>query len=352
MTTSSPAARRVLLVSEHCPELEGTASGRLLRAAGDGLVAAGHDVTAVCWTSREPAEDLPAWASWRPLHLGHGVRDHALALVRPRWGSHALDLPDDAELSFAEDPLSWPAIARHRRTGVVVHYSCLLDAQALGEVSMSARQGHRADRRAVRRSTLPSSYSRRVGAFLGTSHWLPAAVPLTDPVPLVEAPRALLLAGWDWPPNAVALQALLADWPDVRSRVPGAELLIAGRGCPDVQADGVRILGSVSRAVDAFAEASVLAFPSPPTTGPKTKVLESLAAGLPVVTTTAGTEGLASTDGCVIAQAGEFSGALSSLLADPARRASLSAAGRALVESHHSPAAAAAARISAWTSTP
>ncbi|MCU1601855.1 MAG: hypothetical protein JWO22_2564 [Frankiales bacterium] len=341
---------RALLVSEHCPELEGTASGRLLRAAGDGLVAAGHDVTAVCWTAREPREELPPWAVWRPLHLGSGVRDHALALIRPRWGSSALELDDAFDVSFAEDPLSWAAISGHRRTGVVVHYSCLLDAHALGEVTASARQGHRADRRAVRRSVLPTSYSRRVGAFLGTSRWLPAAVPVPpEPVPALAAPRALLLAGWDWPPNAVALAALLADWPAVREQVPGAELLVAGRGCPEVRADGVRVLGEVAHAMDAFAEAAVLAFPCPPTTGPKTKVLEALAAGLPVLTTAAGTEGLASTDGCVLAGPEGFAAALASLLADPARRAALAEAGHAMVQEHHSPAAAAAARVALWS---
>ena len=117
---------RALLVSEHLPEAEGTASGRLLRAAGQGLVDAGHEVTAVCWTDREPAEELPSWASWRPVTRGHAVGDHLRALARPRWASAALQLPDDHDISFAEDPLSWAAVAGHRRTGVVLHYSCLL----------------------------------------------------------------------------------------------------------------------------------------------------------------------------------------------------------------------------------
>jgi glycosyltransferase involved in cell wall biosynthesis len=277
------------------------------------------------------------------------VLDHARAVIRPRWASSTLELIDQADLSFAEDPLSWAAIAGHRRTGVVVHYSCLLDARALGRVGAHDLQGHRADRRAVRSATVPLSYSRRVGSFLGGAAWLPAAVSVTDAVPLVAEPRALLLAGWDWPPNLQALQALLRDWPAVRQQVPGAELLLAGRGCPDVSAPGVRVLGEVPRAVDAFAEAAVLAFPCPPTSGPKTKVLEALMAGLPVVTTGAGVEGLASTEGCTVPATQGFSATLATLLGDPSRRAALAEAGRAMVLEHHSQAAAAAARIAAWT---
>lgn len=341
---------RLLLVSEHCPELEGTASGRLLRAAGDGLAAAGHQVRAVCWTEREPREDLPAWARWQPVARPDGWRDHAYAVLRPRWASSALRLDDDADLSVAEDPLSWAAVDGHRRTSAVLHFSCLADAQALGRVTPQALQGHRSDRRAARRAGVPLAYSQRVARAVGRGTWLPAAVPLPgSPVAPRHEPRALLLAGWDWPPNAAALRSLLQQWSAVRDRVPGAELLLAGRGCPDVRAAGVTVLGEVPRAHDAFAEAAVLAFPCPPTSGPKTKVLEALAAGLPVVTTPAGAEGLAAQDGCVVASEPGFAGALADLLADPGRRAGLAVAGRALVEERHSPQAAAAARLAAWT---
>jgi hypothetical protein len=345
---------RLLLVSEHLPQAEGTASGRLLRAAGEGLVAAGHDVTAVCWTEHAPSEQLPTWARWQPVHRGHRAVDHAAALVRPRWASSALELPDDADVSFAEDPLSWPAIAGHHRTGVVVHYSCLLDARALGHLTPQSLQGHRADRRAVRHATVPLSYSRRVAAALGGgARWLPAAVGVpATPLDLPPAPRALLLAGWDWRPNLAALRQLLADWPSVRAAVPGAELLLAGRGCPDVRAEGVRVLGEVPRAVDAFAQAAVLAFPCPPTSGPKTKVLEALAAGLPVLTTEAGAEGLADPTVCETAGAQRFSQALATILADEGRRVELAQRGRAMVAEQHSPSAAARARVAALSGGP
>ncbi len=345
---------RLRLVCEHLPEEEGTASGRLLRAVGDGLVAEGHDVSAVCWTDRSPREDLPGWAQWRPLTRHAGLTDHLTALWRPRWASAALELPDeDDSVSVAEDPLSFAAIAHHRRTAVVVHYSNRLDSRSLGAgVRPAYWQGHRADRRAVRRAGVPLSYSRRVAERLGGgAHWVPAAVHVPEQALTLPAqPTAVLLAGWDWAPNLAALDSLLAEWPEVRRRVPGAELVLAGRGVPTVGAlPGVRVLGEVPTARDAFAAGSVLAFPCPPSSGPKTKVLEAMAAGLPVVTTPAGVEGLA-TDAAAAAAVVPlrgFADRLAEVLGDEPLRARMADRARAAVIDHHSPRVAAAALVHA-----
>jgi hypothetical protein len=334
---------RLLLVSEHLPEHEGTASGRVFRAAGDGLVALGHDVVGVSWTSRAPTGALPGWVTWQPLALAHGLRDHLSALLRPRWGSSALSL-EQQEVSLAEDPLSYAAIASHRRTAAIVHFSVLLDAQALGRPGPRDVQGHRADRRALRSVDVPLTYSHRVASRWGGT-WIPAAVPLASRLPLVDEPRALLLAGWDWAPNLAALQALQRDWPTVTTAVPGASLLLAGRGAPTVP--GAASLGAVPTAREAFSQAAVLAFPCPASTGPKVKVLEAMAAGLPVVTTPDGVEGLhpdVAAAAAVFPLAG-FAAGLASVLASPARRAELADKAHRAVAEHHSPESAAAARV-------
>jgi len=344
---------RLRLVSEHTPELEGTATGRLLRATGDGLLAEGHEISAVCWTDRPPREELPAWAQWRPVVRPHGLAAHLQALWRPRWAASALDLPPDPDVvTFAEEPLSYAAVAGLVPNAVVVHYSSLLDARAVGGLRPTAWQGHRADRRAVRRTTVPLAYSKTVAAALGgAAAWIPAAVEVpAEPLSLVDRPAALLLAGWDWAPNRVALERLLAAWPDVRRQVTGAELLVAGRGAPSVgPAEGVRVVGAVPRAADALAMGAVLAFPCPPSTGPKVKVLEAMAGGLPVVTTPAGVDGLADevAAAAVVARPDAFAAALAALLQDPGRRAELAERGRAAVARHHAPRAAAAARVAA-----
>jgi glycosyltransferase involved in cell wall biosynthesis len=186
-------------------------------------------------------------------------------------------------------------------------------------------------------------------ALGGRAAVIPAAVEVPPaPVDLLDRPVALLLADWGWPPNAEALRSLLADWPQVRATCPGAELLLAGRRAPadlGTGLAGVRVLGEVRTAQEAFAQSAVLAFPCPPTSGPKTKVLEALAAGLPVVTTEAGVEGLVDPAGASTAEPAAFSALLAQVLADPARRADLAQRGRRLVEESHGPAAAAGARL-------
>jgi glycosyltransferase involved in cell wall biosynthesis len=343
---------RLRLISEHTPELEGTASGRLLRATADGLLAEGHDVTAVCWTDRAPSEQLPAWAQWRPLRLGHGLREHLQALVRPRGASRGLGLvASDVDVEVAEDMLSYAAVDHLRPNAVVVHYSNRLDARSLGRVGLSDVQGHRADRRAVRRATVPLAYSARVAAELGErAAVVPAAVAVpSEALTLTDRPVALLLAGWDWGPNRAALSTLLTEWPSLRRQVAGAELLVAGRGAPDVSAAGVRVVGAVARSADAFAEAALLAFPCPRSSGPKVKVLEAMAAGLPVVTTPAGVEGLADgvSGAAVVVELPQFATALAAVLRDSTQRTELAARGRAAVVRHHAPRVAAAARIAA-----
>lgn len=344
---------RLRLVSAHLPEREGTATGRLLRAVGEGLLAEGHHITAVCWTDRVPREELPPWAQWRPVACGAGLKEHLEAVLRPRWASRALALePDPDVLNLAEEPPSYAAVHGLGPSAVVVHYSCLLDARALGRVRATDWQGHRADRRAVQGATVALSYSERVGASLGSRvRWIPAAISIPDEaLPLVAAPTALLMAGWGWAPNRDALAALLADWPEVRARCPGAVLAVAGRGSIDVgTTSGVRVVGEVARVQDAFSLASVLAFPCPPSSGPKVKVLEAMAAGLPVVTTPAGVEGLAPEVAAAaeVVPLSRFAERLADVLSDEERRAELAARARAAVAAHHAPRVAAAARITA-----
>jgi glycosyltransferase involved in cell wall biosynthesis len=148
---------------------------------------------------------------------------------------------------------------------------------------------------------------------------------------------------------------MLRDWPSVLARVPTATLVLAGWGLDRLRIDApprTRVLGSVARAADALAEASVLAFPCPPTSGPKVKVVEALAHGRPVVTTPAGVEGLrlGPDDGAVVAGPATFAAALAALLGDDERRARLAVDGRTAVLAAHAPRAAARARVEALRS--
>jgi glycosyltransferase involved in cell wall biosynthesis len=69
-------------------------------------------------------------------------------------------------------------------------------------------------------------------------------------------------------------------------------------------------------------------------TGVQNKILEALAAGTPVVTTTMGAEGLDPAHLVIADTAREFARATLDLMADADRRRELSRAGRAWVETH------------------
>ena len=338
------------VVSYHVPDPEGSAAGRILLATCDGLIAEGHEVEVWSWQPDQPTFALPPWCTWRPLGAESRVRTRARALMRPRsdivqagWSP-----PEDA-VAVADDFISFAAVAASPRSVVTFHYLTFLDARALARHSAREMQERRAERRAARRAALVLAYSPRVtGSLTVPANVVPIALPVPPaPIEMVEAPVAAVMADWRWPPNRWALDRLLRAWPAVRLRVPSARLLLGGRELRDVGTiAGVEVLGRVAQGVDILAQACVLPFPCPATSGPKVKVLDALAHGLPVVTTPAGVEGVAGgRDGAVITSIPGFADALADVLLDPERRGALGAAGRAGVVAVHGPRPAARARL-------
>ena len=346
---------RLSVVSRHLPLPEGGSNGRALLAWVEGALTEGHEVDVWSWSPDPPPHDLPSWCTWRPLPREPWLHMKARALVHPRsdvvidgWAPHAGWVP------VADDPISFPAVARFDRPVLTVHYLTRFDAPAVGRRSARDIQDLRAERRDARRAAVVIAHSDRVAATIG----VPAAsVPLAYPVPdivlpLVDQPVAVLLADWRWPPNQRALRVVLEAWTSVRERVAGAKLILAGRGMEagEVSEPGVRAIGPVARAIDALGMAAVLPFPCPPSSGPKVKVLEAMAYGVPVLTTDHGAEGIFGTAGreaLVVAGEAGFGDALAALLADPGRRAAIAAAGRRAAVEHHAPVPAARAKLAA-----
>jgi len=336
------------------PQLEGHASGLALRGVCDGLVRAGHELELWSWGDEQPREELPPWARWEPLPPEPALRTRLRALVRPRSDIvRAGWRPAPDSIAVAEDPLSFAAVEGAPRSVVVVHFLTRLDARAVGRMTPRDVQSRRNERHVMRAADLCLTLSERVKGD-STATVVPVACPMpAEPVPFVEAPVAALMSDWRWPPNRAALDTLVGEWHRVRARVPAARLVVAGRHIPSDAigaVEGVDVIGEVGHASELYAQAAVIAFPCPPSSGPKMKTLQAIAHGVPVVTTPAGAEGLVlgPGDGVVVTGSNAFVDTLAATLTDPETRADLARRGRAAALAHHSPEAAAAARIAAY----
>jgi glycosyltransferase involved in cell wall biosynthesis len=133
-------------------------------------------------------------------------------------------------------------------------------------------------------------------------------------------------------PNVDAVEFFLSEvFPLIRDRLPGATLMIAGRS-PDVRVlkavqglAGVTVSGTVEDVRPYLWGAKISIVPIRIGSGTRLKIFECMAAGVPVVSTTVGAEGLSYEDGTDIViedDPSSFADACVRLLSeDAARRA-------------------------------
>ncbi|OED37049.1 hypothetical protein AB833_25045 [Chromatiales bacterium (ex Bugula neritina AB1)] len=133
-------------------------------------------------------------------------------------------------------------------------------------------------------------------------------------------------------------------WPLLKEKQPDATLCIAGKGPPteirQLAADdgSITVTGAVDDMRDYYAEATVVIVPLRVGGGTRLKILEGMAMGKAIVSTTVGAEGISHTDGKDILLRDtpkEFCEAVSELINDRDRRALMEAAGRTLVETQY-----------------
>ena len=151
----------------------------------------------------------------------------------------------------------------------------------------------------------------------------------------------LYVGALDWPPNVNAAKFLAREvLPALRQRVPDACVALVGRNpSADVRAlatpDGsVQVHADVPNVVPFFASAAALAVPLEAGGGSRLKILEAFAAGLPVVSTAIGCEGIEVEHGkhLVICHRDRFADALAGLLLRPSTGAAYTMRARALVQ--------------------
>jgi glycosyltransferase involved in cell wall biosynthesis len=153
-------------------------------------------------------------------------------------------------------------------------------------------------------------------------------------------PAILMIGDFNYAPNKDGACFFVSQvWPAIRTQLPGTQLWFVGKNSnPQMLEwngkDGITVTGMVDDVKQYLARAMVSIAPLFVGTGTKLKILEALAAGVPVVTTTLGAEGIDATNGVDILLADtarEFALHCLRLLEDRAERERLTQAGQALI---------------------
>ena len=299
----------------------------------------GHQIAVVVPSFEEPVQPPQAWypgtVRWVRVHSQRGgqVRRGRRAVrsalhAEPAWTTayaargvveelRRAARECDAAIGFGA--AASPILARVDAPALVVLFSLPLD-------DVERAGGSRLERQLTRRFqnrlprihdavalTTPSEQERLTATSGIETLWLPfprqAEPPRNCDGPEEPPRRLLFVADWNYPPNRAGLDFLLANvMPAVWRRRPQTELVLAGKGSADVPTPTtvgpVRRLGEYDE-LRALADSSTLGIlPLLDAGGIRTRLIELLAAGVPVVATEAATSGL-EFGGGVIASAPE-----------------------------------------------
>jgi glycosyltransferase involved in cell wall biosynthesis len=323
----------VFIVAPSCPHPFGDTAAKWFDVLVRELVRRGHHVTLLCVTE-EAASRIEAARRALAEIASSGRLDvtiQSLAITRPAWRRRLASLRQPfSEIRQADDVLrlvnerlsrgydvfhleqlwtGWLA-AGVPRSVINVHHLEVIDIEGQPAASLAERKARWQMRRAtaaileranhVRLFT--SRLSDRARAYNPSArHWVvPFALDSAhyEPVALGGEPVVGLIGSMQWAPSRTAAERLITRiWPRVQSAMPSARLLIAGwqadrhlaryAGLP-----GVELRANISHPREFFAEAGVLVYAPQRGSGMKIKVMEAMAYGVPVVTTTEGVEGL------------------------------------------------------------
>jgi len=168
----------------------------------------------------------------------------------------------------------------------------------------------------------------------------PNSIPF-HPLPTAVQEPALVFSGnFQYYPNRTGAEFFFRKvWPLVVARWPGLRLRMVGRNPdavrPMMEHPNIEFTGPVDDAIAEIARCSIAVVPLLSGSGTRVKILEAWAAGVPVVSTPIGAEGLISRsrETLLLADtAATFAGAIDRLMESPELRHSLAAAGRNLYE--------------------
>jgi glycosyltransferase involved in cell wall biosynthesis len=169
----------------------------------------------------------------------------------------------------------------------------------------------------------------------------PNALPPMAQPPASDEEAIVFSGNMEYHPNVTAVRFFRQDvWPRLRDRWPNLVWRLVGKNPGAVQRytagdPRIEVAGPVQDAVCEIARSRIAVVPLLSGSGTRLKILEAWAAGLPVVSTTIGAEGLPVRHGetALLADGAEaFAGAVGRLLACTDLRRRLGTAGRLLLE--------------------
>jgi glycosyltransferase involved in cell wall biosynthesis len=290
-------------------------------------------------------------------------RRHARGAVRSALLAEADRVPPD--VIYLDHLDSWLYRAALPRVPAVVDlhnvYSVLTRRAAAGrptawtrrylerEASLLGRVEGRVARTADALLTV-SEEDRLHFASLGSSpiHLVPNGVDCSAYADLPagrRSPRPVLLyvGSLSWGPNVAAARTLAVEvLPKVRERIPWARVRLVGRDPgPEVtdlaRLEGVEVFGSVPDVLPHLRDATLLVVPLEAGGGTRLKILEAFAAGLPVVSTPVGCEGIAAVHGehLLIAPRSGLADAVAALVGDPAHATRMAERARSLARDRY-----------------
>ena len=169
----------------------------------------------------------------------------------------------------------------------------------------------------------------------------PNSIPLAPSPPRLEENVIIFSGNLEYHPNVAGVRYFRNEiWPELRARWPGLVWRLIGKNPQGVSRivggdPRIELTGPVADAIPELARAKVAIVPVLAGSGTRVKIIEAWAAGVPVVSTPLGAEGLPARAGEHLLLAGgaaAFRDAVSSLLASRALRDRVGRAGRYLFE--------------------
>lgn len=370
---------RIVVVTPAVPHPFGDTAARWFYVLITELVARGHEVVALAATE-EPEERVAEARQWLSKHDGqltlhcHRLKVDSVALRR-KWQNLVRPcseiLQDSAltdllqrELAQGYDVLHLEQMATGwlgvdvPRALLNVHYFDVIDRGHRENMSFGERkalwQAKRATKQLLHRIENIRLLTPRLKEIAesinpGGHYWVvPLALDtaLYKMPPLVEEPTVGLIGSMHWEPSRRAAERLIARiWPLVKQRIPRAKLYIAGWNAAKYlekyssQPD-LTLVSNLAHPSEFFSKAAVMVYAPSRGSGMKVKVMESMAYGVPVVTTWEGVEGIEYQNGrdCWVAETDEdLAGKVCRLLESSVERQQMRDAARSLIEQRYSP---------------